>query len=110
MIDWARVTTLRDEVGEEDFAEVVEIFIEEVTEMVQRLRDAPRIETLGADLHALKGSALNLGFMDFSELCQAGETAAADGQADTIVLSPILDSYDKSKQALLDGLSEGVAG
>ncbi|MEQ6202918.1 Hpt domain-containing protein [Sulfitobacter sp. HNIBRBA2951] len=108
MIDWPRITNLRDEVGEEDFAEVVEIFIEEVSEMVERLRDAPQVETLGADLHALKGSAMNLGFTTFSDLCQTGETAAAEGRADSIALAPILDSYDESKQALLDGLDGGL--
>ena len=29
MIDWARVSELRDEVGAEDFDEVVELFLEE---------------------------------------------------------------------------------
>jgi len=109
MIDWTRITNLRDEVGEEDFAEVVKIFIEEVSEMVQSMRDAPKLETLGADLHALKGSALNLGFTTFSELCQAGETAAANGQAAGVALEPILNSYDKSKEILLAGLSDGAA-
>ena len=108
MIDWTRITNLRDEVGEEDFAEVVEIFIEEVSGMVQSMRAAPKLETLGADLHALKGSALNLGFTTFSELFQAGETAAAHGQAASVPLDQILDSYDKSKQVLLAGLSQGA--
>ena len=109
MIDWTRITNLREEVGEEDFSEVVEIFIEEVSGMVQNMRAAPSLETLGADLHALKGSALNLGFTTFSELCQAGETAAAHGQAASVPLDPIFKSYDKSKDALLAGLSQEAA-
>ena len=108
MIDWTRITNLREEVGEEDFAEVVEIFIEEVSEMVQSMREAPNLETLGADLHALKGSALNLGFTTFSQLCQAGETAAANGQAASVPLEPILNNYEKSKEALLAGLRQGA--
>lgn len=104
MIDWSRVTLLREEVGEEGFAEVVEIFIEEVSETVQRLRVDPRIESLGSDLHALKGSALNLGFTTFADLCQIGETTAANGFAEDIVLFPILDCFDASKIALLNGL------
>ena len=48
MIDWPRVTELREEVGAEDFEEVVEIFLEEVEE---------RIETYGsAFADPLKGS------------------------------------------------------
>lgn len=105
MIDWARIKTLRDEVGEEDFGDVVEIFIEEVSEMVERLRTTPCTDSLGEDLHALKGSALNLGFTEFSELCQIGETLAATGNPEEIDLPPILASYDKSSATFLDGLS-----
>jgi HPt (histidine-containing phosphotransfer) domain-containing protein len=110
MIDWNRIKTLRDEIGEDDFPDVVEIFIEEVTEMISNLRETSQIETLGADLHALKGSALNLGFRSFSQLCQVGETAAANGDAETIELPPILDCYDVSKEAFLSGLENGLAG
>lgn len=106
MIDWSRVRALRNDVGEEDFGEVVEIFIEEVTEMVERLNDAPKTETLGDDLHALKGSALNLGFTEFSELCQIGETLAANGRASEIDLPPILASYADSSAAFMDGLKD----
>lgn len=105
MIDWARVKTLRDEIGADDFGDIVEIFIEEVSEMVARLRDAPRIECLGDDLHALKGSALNLGFTEFSELCQIGETLAAQGKSEEIDLPSIVSCYDVSSAAFLDGLN-----
>lgn len=108
MIDWKRVTLLREEVGEEGFAEIVEIFIEEVSETVQRLRTDPQVGTLGSDLHALKGSALNLGFTTFAELCQIGETTAANGFAEDIVLFPILDCFDASKTALINGIRKSV--
>lgn len=39
MIDWARVSERRDEVGEEDFDEVVELFLEEVDEAIAALCD-----------------------------------------------------------------------
>ena len=35
MIDWSRVNELRDEVGAEDFEEVVELFLEEVEEVIE---------------------------------------------------------------------------
>lgn len=105
MIDWTRVKALRDEIGADDFGEIVEIFIEEVSEMIERLRSAPQIDTLGEDLHALKGSALNLGFTGFSQLCQVGETLAKNGRAEEIDLPPILASYEKSSALFLEGLS-----
>ena len=109
MIDWMQIKELRDDVGAEDFEEVVDIFIEEVAEIVDRLRSAPRHETLGAALHAVKGSALNLGFTHFAALCQTGETLANEGRADEIVLQPILDAFETSKTSFLSGLAEGAA-
>lgn len=109
MIDWSRIKTFQDEIGKEDFAEVVDIFIEEVSELIERLRTSTNSETLGADLHALKGSALNLGFTRFAELCQTGETLADDGRANEIALDPILRCYDESKDVFIAGLHNGQA-
>lgn len=105
MINWDRVIELRDEIGAEDFGEVVELFLEEVEQVIDKLRDHPDLGTLGEDLHFLKGSALNLGFRSFSILCQGGETAAAAGTADTVDVAAILANYSASKQefqSLLD--------
>ena len=101
MIDWTRVTALRDEVGAEDFEEVVELFIEEVDEVVTRLRSAPDPATFEEDLHFLKGSAMNLGFSEFAALCEAGEQAAAGGHADGIDIAAVLTSYDMSRNTFL---------
>ncbi|KEJ90666.1 Hpt domain-containing protein [Sulfitobacter donghicola] len=107
MIDWLKINSLRDEIGKDDFPEVVEIFIEEVAEMISGLPPKGSRDTLGADLHALKGSALNLGFADFANLCQIGETRAANGDAAGIELEPILKCYEESKNAFLSGLENG---
>ena len=104
MIDWARVRELRDEVGAEDFEEVVEIFIEEVDEVIERMQSSPSESSLEADLHFLKGSSLNLGFASFSSLCKDGEKAASEGQNDCISLDTVFDSYTKSKVAFLSEL------
>ncbi|WP_270725323.1 Hpt domain-containing protein [Shimia sp. Alg240-R146] len=99
MIDWDRVQELRDEIGIEDFDEVVELFLDEVEEVIARLRTAPELSQLEADLHFLKGSALNLGFETFSQLCQAGEAASAAGKAATVDLPAILNAFVDSKVA-----------
>jgi HPt (histidine-containing phosphotransfer) domain-containing protein len=104
LINWGKVSELRDEVGAEDFAEVVELFLEEVEETISQLGAAGR--SVEHDLHFLKGSALNLGFADFSELCRAGEAAAAAGQADGINLDDVVSTYGISRDAFLTGLSE----
>ncbi len=104
MIEWARVNELRDEFGEEDFREVVDLFLEEVEDVIHRLRSAPKEDRLEDDLHFLKGSALNLGFRSLSRLCQDGERESAEGRAACVDLRPIVDSYEASKRQFVEGL------
>ena len=94
MISWERVNELRDEVGQEDFVEVVEIFLEEVDEVAARLRLAPDPATYEDDLHFLKGSAMNLGFAALSEICQLGEKKAADNEAQSVDVAAVLSVYE----------------
>ncbi|CUH86524.1 TMAO reductase sytem sensor TorS [Phaeobacter sp. CECT 5382] len=100
MIDWPRVKELRDEVGPEDFDEVVDLFLEEVEEVIAKLRDGDRAQ-LEQDLHFLKGSAMNLGFDDFSQLCLAGERKSAQGEAGSVDLIEIVDKFEVSKVGFL---------
>ena len=78
MINWARVASLREEVGPEDFDEVVDLFLMEVDEEIATLDELRPGKELAEKLHFLKGSALSLGFQDFSALCQSGETGLND--------------------------------
>lgn len=109
MIDWTRVRELRDEVGAEDFDEVVELFIEEVDEVTARLRFTPEPTALEADFHFLKGSALSLGFEDFAALCQKGETASAQGRSGDVDLALIISSYEVSKSTFLSSIQSKLA-
>ncbi len=102
MIDLDRVQQLRDEIGEEDFREVADLFLAEIDEVVARLESAPDPATYEADLHFIKSSSLNLGFRKLSELCQHGERAAADGDGASIALAPILSAYRDSKAAFAE--------
>jgi len=97
MICWNRVNELRDEVGADDFAEVVEIFLEEVDEVMDRLRAGPDASTYEAELHFLKGSALNLGFEALSDLCSRYETDARGPDRDRIDLATVIQTYELSK-------------
>ncbi|KIC10272.1 histidine kinase [Leisingera sp. ANG-M1] len=105
MIDWPRVTELREEVGAEDFEEVVEIFLEEVEEVIGKLQGGGSSQ-LEQDLHFLKGSALNLGFEEFSALCLDGERRSAQGDAESVDVAAIISKFHDSKSAFLTGLSE----
>ena len=106
MIDWQRVTSLRDEIGDDDFQDIVPIFIDEVTEITDKLRNATDLDQLEHDLHALKGSALNLGFSEFCALCDRGESLAANGNAEQVDITAILTAFDASRAAFLTGLTD----
>lgn len=103
MIDWARVQELKEEIGEEDFDEVVEMFLSEVEEVVERLKSAPDPNAFEADLHFLKSSSLNLGFDALGRLCNDGERLSAQGDAETVQLDPVFSCFEASKAALLAG-------
>ncbi len=97
MIHWPRIRQLRDEVGADEFDEVVEIFLDEVQEVIARLHSDTERRELEQNLHFLKGSALSLGFDQFSKLCQDGERNAAAGKGMDVDLPAILAAYDASK-------------
>lgn len=109
MIDWSRVNELRREIGEDGFAEVVEMFLDEVETGLARLCSATKSQTLAEDLHFLKGSAWNLGFRDFGAVCQDGERRAAAGAIGAPDISRLLDSYAMSKTAFLEGLAAAAS-
>ena len=108
MIDWERVKELRGEIGADDFAEVVEMFLQEADEAVTRLSPALTAKAMEADLHFLKGAALNLGFVALSGLCQDGERRAAGGST-KVDLDSVAQVYRASKTAFQTGLERALA-
>lgn len=96
MINWARVQELEQDIGPEAIAEVMEVFLEEVDDVFDRIgTDAG---DLAASMHFLKGSAVNLGFDQMGRLCADGELAANAGAADRIDVAAIRAVYEASKQ------------
>ncbi len=79
MIDWAHVAGLCADFGEEEFAEVVALFMAEVQEGLGRLAMADTPDAHRLAFHFLKGAALNLGFVDMAALTSAGEENATRG-------------------------------
>jgi HPt (histidine-containing phosphotransfer) domain-containing protein len=103
MIDWERVRELRAEIGADDFMEVAEMFLEEADEAVARLTPGLTAPSIEADLHFLKGAALNLGFDALSGLCQDGERRAASGDT-SVNLDAVRNTYFASKAAFEGGM------
>ena len=106
MIDWLRMSELRDEIGQDGFDEVVDVFLEEADEVLARLIQDPL--PTQEDLHFLKGSALNLGLSDLAAICQEGERKAAAGLA--VDIAQVAAIWQASRAGLLGGLSAGQAG
>lgn len=109
MIDWNRLRELREEVGADDFDEVIELFLDEVDTVINTLRAFPDPVGLENDLHFLKGSALSLGFRRFSDVCQTFEHAAAQGNTDQVDLKELLTCYDSSRDMFLTNLQGQIA-
>lgn len=109
MIDWTRVKDLQSEIGEDDFLEVLEMFLEEADEVVAHLDGTADLATVESRLHFLKGSALNLGLTALATLCQSGEKSAAMGQAALVDVREVTASYQASKAQLLEALGRSEA-
>ena len=109
MIDWKRVEELRREIGPDGFAEVADMFLEEADQAVLSLAQGIASDAVEAQLHFLKGNALNLGLADLAQLCQEGERKAAFGHGDEVDTAWIADVYRRSREALLGGLAQGNA-
>jgi HPt (histidine-containing phosphotransfer) domain-containing protein len=100
MINWARVQELEQDIGPDVIGEVLEVFLDEVEDVFTRLdQDSGQLE---ADMHFLKGSALNLGFDRMGRLCSDGEHAAASGDVGRIDLAAIQSVYEASKREVLE--------
>lgn len=106
MIDWHRVTELKTDVLGDDFAEVFLLFLEEVEEVLSRLRENTDLSKFEEDFHFLKGSAVNVGFTEFGELCQAAEKAASSGEAARIDVESVIAAYEASVSAFMDRAHE----
>lgn len=100
MIDWNRINDLKADFGEEDFLEIVEMFLAEVQEKLDALPDQP-VSALSEDFHFLKGSAANLGFRAFQAAC-----SAAEKQPDPAAIPNIQQIFRTSKEEFISGVSD----
>lgn len=107
MIDWMRVAELREEVGEDDFDEVVTIFLEEVEDSLVALRSDPICADPAPFLHALRGSASNLGFGPVTQICERLELDCTGAPLD---MGPLIQTYDATCAEFLADLPRQTWG
>jgi len=106
VIDWERVADIRAEVGEDGFAEIISLFLDETDVVIARL--AAGSADLDADLHFLKGSALNLGFHQLALRCQQTERRGGGAQA-APDLPGLVSLYHESKAEFLVAMARLTA-
>lgn len=101
MVNWDRITELQEEVGEDDLAEVLQLFCDEVEEALGAL-SATDPDTLKNHLHFLKGSALNIGLDQVSTLCREAERSIAGNPQSVIAVDAIRAAYQNARIELQD--------
>ena len=108
MIDWQQIKQLEEDVGSEDLADVVTLFLAEVDEAIEGLADVPKESPsdVASALHFLKGSAFNLGFQEFGNYCSIGETQAHNGVTSETSFEKVRDLYEESKSVFLSEVSD----
>lgn len=99
MINTNRINELKDEVGEDDMEEVIALFCEEVEEVLETLHTTSP-SNMAAQLHFLKGSALNIGLEAVSDLCRQEELNLRNDPTHATDVAALKTTYEQSKQAL----------
>lgn len=107
IIDWSRIAELQEEIGSDDFDEIVALFLAEAEESLSLLLGDHPPALLATAIHALKGSALNLGFHALSTLCAEAEAVAGTGTMPDV--TAITATWRASRQAFLAGRPAAAA-
>lgn len=106
MIDTTRLDQLADEIGRESLAEIVDVFMSEMDETVEKLPEVDSAQAYAAQLHFLKGSALNLGLTAIAVACDEERGAIMTGAERSQNVTQIKALYEKSRAMLLSCVSE----
>lgn len=107
IIDWSRIAELRDEIGSDDFDEIVALFLAEAEESLALLAGDLPPDRMAIALHALKGSALNLGFQALAAICAEAEAVAGTGTVPDV--ATIAAMWDASLRAFRSGRPAAAA-
>ncbi|NOX74288.1 MAG: Hpt domain-containing protein [Alphaproteobacteria bacterium] len=106
MINWDRVKELEEDIGIEEFGEVIDLFLDEVETVITPMRAGVQRPNIENDMHFLKGSALTIGFRQLGQICSDSEKLVASGRVSEVQISEILATFDASKAAFLAGLDQ----
>ncbi|MGH1412475.1 MAG: Hpt domain-containing protein [Pelagimonas sp.] len=110
MIDWSRINELVEEIGAEDFGEVVELFLDEVEGAICIFEQSASDPVVAEEqMHFLKGAALNLGFESLAQLCLKGEKAASTGRPEVVSPAEVRETFETSRVQFQEDLPNRLA-
>ena len=103
MIDQNRLSELRNDIGDDSFAEIIQLFCEEIEQAFVQLDTTDR-NAAAETLHFIKGSALNIGLVEVGRLCEDAECSLRQG----LGVDPSLAkcAYNKARSILLDHVAK----
>lgn len=105
-VDWDHLNALRDDIGAEDFADVVLLFFSEIGERLDGMRAGSALPSAD-DFHFLRGSAANLGFVDMVRACETAEARCRDGAPPD--LPTVLAAFEAALAEVRRGVPELAA-
>jgi HPt (histidine-containing phosphotransfer) domain-containing protein len=93
------------EIMEDDFDELISIFISDGQVQIDNLKkaiDSSNVDDARRIAHTLKGSSANLGVLDLSETCKQLEHKAAEGSLENAneLLEKIISFFNETKKIL----------
>lgn len=100
---------LYDEIGEESFGDVVDLFVEEVAEGVSKLSAADSARQRVQAFHFLKGAALNLGLTEMANICAIGEQRDGAGQDTKDLVAQVTATFPVLTTSLVQNWRKHIA-
>ncbi len=98
-----KLNHLKDELGEEKFQEVKNIFMMELDELVLKIKQVSDISLVESFAHQLKGAAGNIGALNVAAVSEDIEQKAAAGELEDF--SNLLKQLEQSYQETIKALS-----
>lgn len=109
MIEWQRLSELREDVGDEEFEDVVSLFLEEIRQTLPDLAQAD-LEARVSLLHSIKGSARNIGLTSFARVCDAEERNILETGRVSLSDADIMAAFERVDRLMAAGMSQFLAG
>lgn len=108
MLDWTRISELQNDLGEDGFAELAVMFLDEIEQALDGLPGVSDPVMLAETLHMIKGCALNLGLGTVANCAAQLEQQAAGATGLEQELLALQEKFLASRQEFLSHFDPGM--